>query len=179
MVVQGEFLEVFPNDEVNTSEKYLAKVFSIKEDVIEAVLLADDRPVKEQFLARLTGTTGRVPVGFELLGRTVDALGALLDNLSSQASLKSKKFDFKRLQAMETGLKAVDSMIPIGKGQRELIVGDRQTGKTAVAIDTIINQSNKVVSSEKNMFLMSCQRKFLKLFQVMQIFYREIFFQKK
>jgi len=98
MVVQGEFLEVFPNDEVNTSEKYLAKVFSIKEDVIEAVLLADDRPVKEQFLARLTGTTGRVPVGFELLGRTVDALGALLDNLSSQASLKSKKFDFKRLR---------------------------------------------------------------------------------
>lgn len=98
MVVQGEFLEVFPNDEVNTNEKYLAKVFSIKEDVIEAVLLADDRPVKEQFLARLTGTTGRVPVGFELLGRTLDALGSLLDNISANAEMKSKKFDFKRLR---------------------------------------------------------------------------------
>jgi len=97
VVVQGEFLEVFPNDEANSSEKYLAKVFSIKEDVIEAVLLADDRPVKEQFLARLTGTTGRVPVGFELLGRTVNALGAYLDN-SPVLSSRSKKFDRKRLR---------------------------------------------------------------------------------
>lgn len=93
IVVQGEFLEVFPNDDSNTVEKYLAKVFSIKEDVIEAVLLADDRPVKEQFLARLTGTTGRVRVGFELLGRTVDALGNLLDSFSGLESDSSKKFD--------------------------------------------------------------------------------------
>lgn len=97
VVVQGEFLEVFPNDEVNSNETYLAKVFSIKEDVIEAVLLADDRPVKEQFLARLTGTTGRVPVGFELLGRTVNALGAFLDNTPVLSS-KLKKFDRKRLR---------------------------------------------------------------------------------
>ena len=96
VVVQGEFLEVFPNDDLSSSEKYLAKVFSIKEDVIEAVLLADDRPVKEQFLARLTGTTGKVRVGFELLGRTVDALGSLLDRFTSDA--KSKKFDFKRFR---------------------------------------------------------------------------------
>jgi len=96
VVVQGEFLEVFPNDDLSSSEKYLAKVFSIKEDVIEAVLLADDRPVKEQFLARLTGTTGKVRVGFELLGRTVDALGSLLDRFAS--SSKSKKFDFKRFK---------------------------------------------------------------------------------
>ncbi|KAF1854837.1 hypothetical protein Lal_00003785 [Lupinus albus] len=130
VVVQGEFLEVFPNDEVNSNETYLAKVFSIKEDVIEAVLLADDRPVKEQFLARLTGTTGRVPVERPAPG------------IISRQSVK---------EAMETGLKAVDSMIPIGKGQRELIVGDRQTGKTAVAIDTIINQSNKIVSIERSL----------------------------
>lgn len=93
IVVQGEFLEVFPNDDSNTVEKYLAKVFSIKEDVIEAVLLADDRPVKEQFLARLTGTTGRVRVGFELLGRTVDALGNLLDSFSGSESDSVKKLD--------------------------------------------------------------------------------------
>ena len=96
VVVQGEFLEVFPNDSLSSSEKYLAKVFSIKEDVIEAVLLADDRPVKEQFLARLTGTTGKVRVGFELLGRTVDALGSLLDRFASSSKLK--KFDFKRFK---------------------------------------------------------------------------------
>jgi F0F1-type ATP synthase alpha subunit len=87
VVVQGEFLEVFPNDVSKSTERYLAKVFSIKEDVIEAVLLADDRPVKERFLARFTGTTGRVKVGFDLLGRTVDALGQLLDNLSQPVSI--------------------------------------------------------------------------------------------
>jgi len=98
IVVQGEFLEVFPNDNANSVEKYLAKVFSIKEDVIEAVLLADDRPVKEQFLARLTGTTGRVRVGFELLGRTVDALGALLDSFSETDNESLKKLDKNRLK---------------------------------------------------------------------------------
>ena len=78
VVVQGEFLEIF-SEELGAASKYLAKVFSIKEDVIEAVLLADDRPVKEQFLARFTGTTGRVKIGFDLLGRTLDALGLPLD----------------------------------------------------------------------------------------------------
>lgn len=82
VVVQGEFLEVF-SEEVGTASKYLAKVFSIKEDVIEAVLLADDRPVKEQFLARFTGTTGRVRIGFDLLGRTLDALGLPLDGFDT------------------------------------------------------------------------------------------------
>ena len=94
VVVQGEFLEIFPNDDANTSEKYLAKIFSIKEDVIEAVLLADDRPVKEQFFARFTGTTGRVRVGFELLGRTLDALGAFLD-VSEVNKQKVKSLNFK------------------------------------------------------------------------------------
>lgn len=89
VVVQGEFLEVFSNDTAKGSEKYLAKVFSIKEDVIEAVLLADDRPVKERFSARLTGTTGRVRVGFDLLGRTVDALGQLLDTFIEPNSINT------------------------------------------------------------------------------------------
>lgn len=97
VVVQGEFLEVFSNEATKAADKYLAKVFSIKEDVIEAVLLADDRPVKERFLARLTGTTGRVRVGFDLLGRTVDALGQLLDAFF-QNDAKSKIFDKKRLK---------------------------------------------------------------------------------
>lgn len=103
IVVQGEFLEVFPNNNINSVEKYLAKVFSIKEDVIEAVLLSDDRPVKEQFFARLTGTTGRVRVGFELLGRTVDALGSLLDNFGNSSDLnKYGKLDLKRLKKFFT-----------------------------------------------------------------------------
>lgn len=97
VVVQGEFLEVFPNDVTKNSDKYLAKVFSIKEDVIEAVLLADDRPVKERFFARLTGTTGRVRVGFDLLGRTVDALGQLLDSFS-QEGLSKKSINKKRIR---------------------------------------------------------------------------------
>ena len=91
-------MEVFPNENSNVAEKYLAKVFSIKEDVIEAVLLADDRPVKEHFFARLTGTTGRVRVGFDLLGRTVDALGALLDSFSETENTSIKKLDKNRLK---------------------------------------------------------------------------------
>jgi len=93
VVVQGEFLEIF-SEELGAASKYLAKVFSIKEDVIEAVLLADDRPVKEQFLARFTGTTGRVKIGFDLLGRTLDALGLPLDGFDvvTKAGVSSNKF---------------------------------------------------------------------------------------
>jgi F0F1-type ATP synthase alpha subunit len=106
VVVQGEFIEIFSNDSLNKSaDKYLAKVLSIKEDVIEAVLLADDRPVKERFLAKLTGTTGRVRVGFDLLGRTVDALGQLLDtvlDLNSQKKvfLKDKLRNFYSINTL-------------------------------------------------------------------------------
>jgi hypothetical protein len=98
VVVQGEFLEVFSDDSLRSADKYLAKVFSIKEDVIEAVLLADDRPVKERFLARLTGTTGRVRVGFDLLGRTVDALGQLLDTFNDNSS-KEQIFNKNKLKS--------------------------------------------------------------------------------
>lgn len=90
VVVQGEFIEVFRGEELTSSERFLAKVFSIKEDVIEAVLLADDRPVKEQFVARFTGTTGKVRVGFELLGHTVDALGIFLDSFVTPNANKMK-----------------------------------------------------------------------------------------
>jgi hypothetical protein len=91
-VVQGEFLEIFSSENVSGT-KYLAKVLSIKEDVIEAVLLADDRPIKEQFLARFTGSTGKVQIGFDLLGRSVDALGFPLDNfdVNSFKNIKLKK----------------------------------------------------------------------------------------
>jgi len=90
VVVQGEFLEVFSKDAVTSTAKYLAKVFSIKEDVIEAVLLADDRPVKEGFVARFVGTTGKIKVGFEILGHTVDALGVILDEPLAKLKLKQK-----------------------------------------------------------------------------------------
>ena len=97
VVVQGEFLEIYADD-LAASSKYLAKVFSIKEDVIEAVLLADDRPVKEQFLARFTGTTGRVKIGFDLLGRTLDALGLPLDGFDSIS--KSSSLNQSRTYAL-------------------------------------------------------------------------------
>merc|ERR1712051_936515 len=97
---------------------------NLEPDNVGIVVFGNDRDIKEGDIVRRTGAIVDVPVGPELLGRVVDPLGNALDGKG----------------AMQTGLKAVDSLVPIGRGQRELIIGDRQTGKTAVAIDTIINQ---------------------------------------
>jgi F-type H+-transporting ATPase subunit alpha len=124
---------------------------NLEPDVVGVVVFGDDRSIKEGNFVKRTGSIVSVPVGTELLGRAVDALGAPIDGAGK---IKSK--DFKRVEVkapgimprqsvnepMQTGLKAVDSLFPIGRGQRELIIGDRQTGKTSIAIDTIINQKN-------------------------------------
>ncbi|MBV1709063.1 MAG: F0F1 ATP synthase subunit alpha [Erysipelothrix sp.] len=140
----GELL-LFPNDVVGM-------VLNLEEDHVGAVLIGSDSLIKEGDEVRLTGRIVEVPVGDELLGRVVNALGVPIDG---GPALTTKKYrPVERVapgvmtrksvhQPVQTGLKIVDSMIPIGRGQRELIIGDRQTGKTALAIDTIINQHDQ------------------------------------
>jgi F-type H+-transporting ATPase subunit alpha len=130
-------------------EEVFAYALNLEEDRIGAVLLGEERYIKAGNKARLTGRILEVPVGPELVGRVVDPLGNPLDGLgpiktsSTSAVEKIAPGVIARQsvkQPLMTGIKAIDAMIPIGRGQRELIIGDRQTGKTAVAIDTILNQ---------------------------------------
>src|SRR5476651_530427 len=122
---------------------------NLEQDSVGAVVLGDYKHISEGSQVKTTGRILEVPVGPELLGRVVDALGTPLDGKGPvNAKLKSPLervapgviFRKSVSQPVQTGLKAIDAMVPIGRGQRELIIGDRQTGKTAVAIDTIINQ---------------------------------------
>ncbi len=126
-----------------------AFALNLQEGEIGAVLMGEDVEVKAGMRARLTGKVMEIPVGPELIGRVVDPLGRPLDD---KGPIKSKNFgliennapgvlDRKSVnEPMMTGLMAIDAMVPIGRGQRELIIGDRQTGKTAIAVDTMINQ---------------------------------------
>lgn len=129
-------------------------VLNLEEDSVGAVLMGSDTNIKEGDEVHRTGRIIEVPVGDEMLGRVVNALGQAIDGLGEIKT--EKKRPVERVapgvmtrksvhQPLMTGLKAIDTMIPIGKGQRELIIGDRQTGKTAIAIDTIINQKGKDV----------------------------------
>lgn len=127
---------------------------NLETDGVGCVLLGNDRNIKEGDLVKKTGRIVEVPVGEELIGRVVNALGEPIDG---GGNIGAKKFrpiermapginDRKSVhQPLLTGIKAIDSMFPIGRGQRELIIGDRQTGKTSIAIDTIINQKNQDV----------------------------------
>jgi F-type H+-transporting ATPase subunit alpha len=129
-----------------------AFVLNLMEDEIGAVILGDDSKVSAGDTVRLKGTVLEVPVGEELLGRVVDPLGRPLDG---GPAIKAKQFNPVEREAigvmgrkhvhepMMTGIMAIDAMFPIGRGQRELIIGDRQTGKTAIAIDTMINQARE------------------------------------
>jgi len=131
-----------------------AMVFNLEEDSVGIVLFGDSTEVKEGDEVRRTKRIVSVPVGEALIGRVVNALGEPLDNKGPIEN--NGFFPVERIapgiidrrsvhEPLQTGLKAIDSMIPIGRGQRELIIGDRQTGKTAVAIDTIINQKGQDV----------------------------------
>ena len=130
-------------------------VLNLEEDHIGIVLLGDDTMIKEGDEVRRTGRIVEVPVGDGMLGRVVNALGQPIDNRGPIEYSKTRPVErvapgvMTRKgvnQPLMTGLKIIDSMIPIGKGQRELIIGDRETGKTAIAIDTIINQKGKNVN---------------------------------
>jgi len=123
---------------------------NLESDNVGVVIFGDDRSIKEGDVVKRTGAIVDAPVGKKLLGRVVDALGNPIDGKGElDKKIERKRVDVKAPgiiprqsvnQPMQTGLKAIDSLIPVGRGQRELIIGDRQTGKTAVAIDTIINQ---------------------------------------
>ena len=129
-------------------------VLNLEEESVGIAILGDDTVVKEGSTVKRTNKIVQVPVGEELCGRVVNALGIPIDGKGPIASKNFRKIEVKApgivgrqsvKEPLQTGIKAIDSMIPIGRGQRELIIGDRQTGKTAVAIDTIINQKGKGV----------------------------------
>jgi len=139
--LQGEMLE-FPN-------KIYGMALNLERDSVGAVILGDYKNISEGDIVKCTGRILEVPVGPELLGRVVNSLGEPIDNngpINSKNTSPIEKIapgviERKSVdQPVQTGIKAIDSMVPIGRGQRELIIGDRQTGKTAVAIDAIINQ---------------------------------------
>ncbi len=145
-VMQGEMLE-FPNNTYGLA-------LNLERDSVGAVILGNYEQIKEGDTVKCTSRILEVPVGNELLGRVVDALGNPIDG---KGAINAKETDIIEKvapgviwrqsvsQPLQTGLKAVDSMVPIGRGQRELIIGDRQTGKTAVAVDAIISQKGKCV----------------------------------
>jgi F-type H+-transporting ATPase subunit alpha len=123
---------------------------NLERDNVGIVVFGNDRLIKEGDTVKRTGAIVDVPVGPGLLGRTLDALGNPLDGLGPIDAIDRRKVDVKAPgiiarksvhEPMQTGLKAIDSLVPIGRGQRELIIGDRQTGKTAVALDTMLNQA--------------------------------------
>ena len=142
----GEMLEVTSSE---TGEKITALALNLEEDNIGSVILGDYLRLKEGDEVRRTGRVLEVPVGPELLGRVVDSLGRPIDGLGPINATHTRKVESEApgiivrqpvKEPLQTGIKSIDSMIPIGRGQRELIIGDRGTGKTAIAVDTIINQ---------------------------------------
>ncbi len=129
-------------------------VLNLEQDSVGVVILGEDRDIKEGDTVKRTKKIVQVPVGDGLLGRVVDGLGQPIDGKGPIQATEHKVVDIKAPgiiarksvhEPLQTGIKAIDSMIPIGRGQRELIIGDRQTGKTAIAIDTIINQKAEKV----------------------------------
>src|SRR5262245_15921374 len=142
----GELLE-FPHNITGI-------VLNLEEDNVGVALLGNYEEIKENDQVRRTGRIASVPVGDALIGRVVNALGQPIDGKGPIDTQLTRKVEVKAPgivarksvhEPLQTGLKAIDSMIPIGRGQRELIIGDRQTGKTAVALDTIINQKGQNV----------------------------------
>ena len=147
-VMASELIE-FPND-------VFGMVLNLEEDNVGCILFGDDTKIKEGDTVKRTKRVASMPVGEAILGRVINPLGQPIDGRGTITTDKFSPLERKALgviqrqpvkQPLQTGLKAIDGMIPIGRGQRELIIGDRQTGKTAVALDTIINQ--KYTHSEK------------------------------
>ena len=137
--------------EFDDKDKTIGMVLNLEEDSVGVVLFGEGREIQEGTTVKSTGRIASIPVGNELIGRVVNPIGKPLDGKGEIKSTKFRAVDtvapgiIKRksvCEPLQTGITAIDSMIPIGRGQRELIIGDRQTGKTAIAIDTIINQKN-------------------------------------
>lgn len=142
--MSGELLE-FPGN-------IFGMALNLEEEVVGAVILGDDTDIKEGDIVKRTGRIVEVPVGDAMIGRVVNALGQAIDGKGEIAADKTRPveapapgiMDRKSVfEPLQTGIKSIDSMIPIGRGQRELVIGDRQTGKTSILVDTIINQKDK------------------------------------
>jgi len=148
-VISGELLKI----DIPGKKSVTGIALNLEEDNVGVVLLDDASHVKEGHIVRRTGTIASVPAGEQLLGRVVDPLGRPLDDGSPIVSSITRPVECKApgiidrqdvCEPLFTGIKAIDALVPIGKGQRELIIGDRRTGKTALAIDAIINQGKNV-----------------------------------
>ena len=144
--MSGELLE-FPGNTYGMA-------MNLEEDNVGVVIMGSDREIKEGDIVKPTGKVAEVPVGDAMMGRVVNALGQPIDGKGPIVSSESRPIEYPAPgvlqrksvnQPLQTGIKAIDSMIPIGRGQRELSIGDRQTGKTAIAIDTILNQKGEDV----------------------------------
>ncbi|EPY6467066.1 F0F1 ATP synthase subunit alpha [Clostridium sporogenes] len=144
--MEGELIE-FPND-------VYGMALNLEQDNVGCVLLGSEEGIKEGNIVKRTGKVVEVPVGEALVGRVVNSLGMAIDGKGPVLTNETRAVEVQApgvidrqsvKEPLQTGIKAIDSMIPIGKGQRELIIGDRQTGKTAIAIDTILNQKGNDV----------------------------------
>ncbi len=140
-------LLIFPND-------VYGMVQNLESDCVGAILLGESAKIKEGDLVRCSGKILEVPVGEEFIGRVVNPLGQAIDGMGSIVTTKTRPIEVKATGVMDrssvdtplqTGIKVLDALVPIGRGQRELIIGDRQTGKTSIAVDTILNQKNQNV----------------------------------
>jgi F-type H+/Na+-transporting ATPase subunit alpha len=146
----GEMLEFpIPAENGKPAETLIGQVFNLENDIVGAVLFGESLRIKEGMTVKATGQLLSVPAGEGVLGRVVNALGQPIDGKGPIQASESRKVDIIApgiadrqpvKQPLQFGVKAVDSMVPVGRGQRELIIGDRKTGKTAVAVDAIINQ---------------------------------------
>ncbi len=145
-VMAGEMLE-FPGNLYGIA-------LNLEEDSVGAVLMGEDTGIKEGDPVKRTGRIAEVPVGDAVIGRVVDAIGTPLDGKPPMKTSETRLIEVRApgvvarqsvREPLQTGIKAIDAMIPIGRGQRELLIGDRQTGKTAIAVDTIINQKGQNV----------------------------------
>jgi len=163
-VLSGELVEI----ETDNGAIVNGMAMNLEKESVSVVLFSDYETVKEGHTAKRTDKVASVPVGEDLLGRVVDPLGNPLDGLGSIKTSQNSRVEKKApgiisrknvSEPLQTGIKAIDSMIPIGRGQRELIIGDRRTGKTAIAIDTIINQKNNHLENRVYCFYVAIGQK--------------------
>jgi len=153
-------MKVQAGEMVEFSSGVKGMALNLETDNVGIVVLGNDREIQEGDIVKRTGSIVDVPIGEGMLGRVIDALGNPIDGFGPIVSTQRQRIELKAPgiiprksvhEPMQTGLKSVDSLVPVGRGQRELIIGDRQTGKTAIAIDTIINQreEHEIGTNEK------------------------------
>ena len=152
-------MKVQAGEMVEFSSGVKGMALNLETDNVGIVVLGNDRDIQEGDVVKRTGAIVDVPIGMEMLGRVIDPLGNPIDGLGPIAATDRRRVELKAPgiiprksvhEPMQSGLKSVDSLVPVGRGQRELIIGDRQTGKTAIAIDTIINQKASFERSDES-----------------------------